>query len=74
MKKEIIKIVALIAEVSPKSLGDNTNFTKDLDFDSLDLVTLISEVEEKYDLEIPDKIIKKIQTINDLVEYIEKNV
>lgn len=74
MRKEIIKIVALIAEVSPKSLGDNTNFTKDLDFDSLDLVTLISEVEEKYDLEIPDKIIKKIQTINDLVEYIEKNV
>lgn len=74
MRKEIIKMVALIAEVSPKSLGDNTNFTKDLDFDSLDLVTLISEVEEKYDLEIPDKIIKKIQTINDLVEYIEKNV
>lgn len=74
MKKEIIKVIAQLAEVPEKSLNGNTNLVSDLDFDSLDLVTLLSEVESKYNLEIPDKEIKKIQTIDDIVSYLEKNV
>lgn len=74
MKKEIIKIIANIAEVPARSLSGSTNLASDLELDSLDLVTLISEIETKYNLEIPDKEIKKIQTIDDIVAYLEKNV
>lgn len=74
MKKEIIKIIANIAEVPARSLSGSTNLVSDLELDSLDLVTLISEIETKYNLEIPDKEIKKIQTIDDIVAYLEKNV
>lgn len=74
MTKEIIKIIANIAEVPEKSLNKNTNLLSDLDLDSLDLVELISEIEEKYEIEIPDNEIKKIQTIDDVVNFLSQNV
>lgn len=74
MKEEIIKIIAKVAEVPEKSINENTNLLADLDLESLDLVTLISEIETKYELEIPDKEIKKIQTVGDIVNYLSKHV
>lgn len=74
MKKEVIKIIAGIAEVPEKSINENTNLLADLDLESLDLVTLISEIETKYELEIPDKEIKKIQTVSDIINYLSSHV
>ena len=74
MKKEVIKIIAGIAEVPEKNINENTNLLADLDLESLDLVTLISEIETKYELEIPDKEIKKIQTVGDIINYLSSHV
>ena len=74
MKEEIIKIIANIAEVPEESINENTNLLADLDLESLDLVTLISEVEAKYELEIPDKEIKKIQTVGDIINFLSSHV
>lgn len=74
MKEEIIKIIAGIAEVPENSINENTNLLADLDLESLDLVTLISEIETKYELEIPDKEIKKIQTVGDVINYLSSHV
>ena len=74
MKKEVIKIIADIAEVPEESINENTNLLADLDLESLDLVTLISEVETKYEIEIPDKEIKKIQTVGDIINYLSSHV
>ena len=68
MKEEIIKIIAGVAEVPEESINLKTNLIADLDLESLDLVTLVSEIENKYQLEIPDKEIKKIQTVEDIVK------
>lgn len=74
MKEEVIKIIADIAEVPEESINENTNLLADLDLESLDLVTLISEVETKYELEIPDKEIKKIQTVGDIINFLSSHV
>ena len=74
MKEEIIKIIAGSSEVPEKSINENTNLLADLDLESLDLVTLISEIETKYELEIPDKEIKKIQTVGDIINYLSSHV
>jgi acyl carrier protein len=60
MQEEIIKIIAGVAEVPEESINLKTNLIADLDLESLDLVTLVSEIENKYQIEIPDKKIKKI--------------
>ena len=74
MKEEIIKIIAGVAEVPEESINLKTNLTADLDLESLDLVTLVSEIENKYQVEIPDKEIKKIQTVEDIVNILSSHV
>ena len=74
MKEEVIKIIASVPEVPEESINLNTNLIADLDLESLDLVTLVSEIENKYELEIPDKEIKKIQTVEDIVNFLSSHV
>ena len=57
-----------------ESINLKTNLIADLDLESLDLVTLVSEIENKYQLEIPDKEIKKIQTVEDIVNFLSSHV
>lgn len=74
MKEEIIKIIAGVTEVPEESINLKTNLIADLDLESLDLVTLVSEIENKYQIEIPDKEIKKIQTVEDIVNFLSSHV
>lgn len=73
MKEEIKRIIAETLEIDETEIEDTTNLAQDLDVESLDLVDLVVAFEEKYGIEIPDQDIKNLQTINDIVEYIEKN-
>ena len=45
----------------------------DVAADSLDIVELIMNIEEEFDLEIPDNDAEKIVTIGDVVKYIEEH-
>lgn len=53
-------------EVKPES-----KFVDDLGADSLDVVELVMALEEKFEIEIPDEEAEKIQTVGDVVAYIE---
>ena len=74
MKNEIIGIIASVAEVPVKNVKMESNLISDLELGSLDLVTLVSEFENKYNMTVDDKDIKNLQTVKDVVEYIEKHV
>ncbi len=56
------------AEVTPTA-----SFVDDLGADSLDQVELIMAFEEAFDLEIPDEEAEKIKTVQDAIDYVEKN-
>ncbi len=73
IKDEVIEIIIDTLEVEEEALKDNTRFA-DLDVDSLDLVNLVVAFENKYKLEIPDNEIKNLQTVKDVVDYIESHV
>ena len=73
MKNEVIKLIAEVLEIDPKTLNEKTNLLKDLEIESLDLVDLIVAFEDKYSLEIPDQDIKELLTIGDIISYIEKH-
>jgi acyl carrier protein len=47
-----------------------TKLVEDLGFDSLDAVIFTIDIEEKFDIEIPDEDIDSIVTIGDVVKYI----
>lgn len=54
-----------------KTIDKNTVILRDLEINSMELVSLICAVEDEFDIEISDKAIKSIVTFGDLIEYIE---
>lgn len=74
MKKEIIDIIARTLGIDKKKINEKTNLVADLDVESLDLVDLVVAIEEKYQIEIPDQDIKNLQTVEDIINYIQSHV
>jgi acyl carrier protein len=68
------RIKAIIVEllgVDPTKIVPEARFREDLEADSLDLVELIMEFEEKFGGEISDEDAQKITTVAHAVEYVE---
>lgn len=68
------KIAGMIAdnfEVDKASITKETDFTNDLDADSIDLVEFILQLEDEFGSEIPDEDAEKIKTVGDAVAYIK---
>ena len=73
MKSEIINIIAENLNIDPQTITENMNLKEDLSVDSLDYITIVTELEDKYNLMFEDELIDKINTVGDLIEYIEKS-
>jgi len=58
--------------VDPEEVTLEASFVEDLNADSLDLVELIMEIEEKFGIQVPDEIAEKIVTVADAVDYIQE--
>jgi acyl carrier protein len=48
------------------------HLVRDMGMDSLDIVEFVMEVEQAFDRKIPDSILEKLVTVNDMVDYIGK--
>jgi len=59
--------------VTQQQLSPSTSFTRDVGADSLDLVELIMELEEDFDITIPDEEAEKIRTVGDAIDYIQRH-
>ncbi|HTU26196.1 MAG TPA: acyl carrier protein [Pirellulales bacterium] len=71
VKERVIDIVAEQLGVDKDKITPETSFVNDLGADSLDTVELVMELEEEFDINIPDDAAEKIQTVGQAVEYIE---
>ncbi|RNI20498.1 acyl carrier protein [Flexivirga caeni] len=47
------------------------SFTEDLDIDSLSMMTIVVNAEEKFGVRIPDDDVKNLTTVGDAVKYIQ---
>lgn len=68
---DIKEVVVEQLSVNADEVKDDAKFVEDLGADSLDVVELVMALEEKFDIEIPDDEAEKIQTLNDVVAYVE---
>lgn len=59
--------------VDADSVTMEANITEDLGADSLDVMDLISSIEDEFDMSIPDEAVENIKTVGDIANYIEKN-
>lgn len=72
------EILAGLAEIVNEETGLaadavqlDKSFTDDLDIDSLSMMTIVVNAEEKFGVRIPDEDVKNLQTVGDAVSYIQ---
>ena len=69
----IEKIIAEVVGCDQDIVKDDVNFVKDLGYDSLNVVELVMQIEEEYEIEIPDEDAEELHTVKSLKDYIEAN-
>ncbi len=72
--EEVKKIIVELLDVEEANVTSESRFREDLEADSLDLVELIMEFEERFGGEIPDEDAQAISTVGQAVDYIEAHM
>jgi len=71
------RIRDLVAEkigVDPEDITMETSFADDLEADSITLFELVMAIEDEFDIEIDDESIEQINTVGDIVNYLEESI
>jgi acyl carrier protein len=61
-------------EVEPGRIDEGTRFKEDLEADSLDLVELVVELEDRYGIRIPDEQAARILTVGQAADFVAAHV
>lgn len=73
IEEKLKEIIIKQFQEDEKPITLETSFVNDLGADSLDLVELVMELEDTFDVKIPDDDAEKIQTVGDAVKYINEH-
>jgi acyl carrier protein len=57
-------------DIDPARIDESTRFKEDLEADSLDLYTLVQELEDSYGVKISDEEAAKILTVGQAVDFV----
>ncbi|MFN9992598.1 MAG: acyl carrier protein [Phycisphaerales bacterium] len=71
IEAKVFDIIADRMGVKREDIKRTDNFTDDLNADSLDQVELVMELEQEFDVEIPDEQAEKIKTVADAINLIK---
>ena len=61
-------------ECNPEDITMESLLVDDLGADSLDAIDIVMSVEDTFKVEVPDEIIEKIETVGDIVNFIEDHI
>jgi acyl carrier protein len=73
VEERVVDIVAEQLGVEKDKITRETHFVNDLGADSLDTVELVMELEEEFDISIPEDAAEKILRVGEAIDFIEKN-
>jgi acyl carrier protein len=74
VEERVIEIVCENLGVNKEQVTRPTRFIEDIGADSLDIVELIMELEEEFEITIPDEQAEKIKTVGEAIDYIEREI
>jgi acyl carrier protein len=68
----IAEIIEEVTGIEPAEITIEKSFVDDLDIDSLSMVEIAVQTEDKYGVKIPDEDLAALRTVGDAVAYIQK--
>lgn len=73
IEEKVRNIIVEQLGVNPEQVTREARFIEDLGADSLDTVELVMAFEEEFAIDVPDEEAEKLQSVGDVVTYIEEN-
>lgn len=70
MFEELKEIISEYVEVNPEDITEDSRFIEDLGFTSYDFMSMIGELEDRYDIEVVEREVIQVKTVRDAVKYI----
>jgi acyl carrier protein len=74
VEERVVDIVCENLGVSKEQVTRSTSFQEDMGADSLDIVELVMELEEEFEITIPDDQAEKIKTVGEAIDYIDREI
>lgn len=71
--EKLQSILSVQFNVDKNNISLDTDFFKDLNADSLDIIDLVSTISGEFDLDFDENKISNFKTVGDVVKYIEEN-
>ena len=72
VKEDVIRIMSETLEISPEEISSELQFNTDLPFDSLQLSEFVIDVEETYNIRLPDELLDEVKTVDDMIDVVVK--
>ena len=72
IEKEVKAVITEQLGVEPEEIQSENSFIKDLGADSLDAVEIVLQLEDRFEIDIPDEDAKKITSVSEAVKYIKE--
>ena len=70
----ILSILEDFAEISTEDVSEDSVLMDDLDLSSMEILTVVADLEETFGLRIPEKELRNFVTISDLADYLAAHV
>ncbi|MER2024815.1 MAG: acyl carrier protein [Eubacteriales bacterium] len=72
MLQDIIDVLAQYTDVPAEEINESSDLIEDLELNSFDVITIVSDFEDQYGIQIPDDQITEFRTVADIEAYLEK--
>jgi acyl carrier protein len=74
LKQEVIEIIRGVANLDKSANLDTQSSLKELGVDSLEVMNVFLNIAEKYEIEIPDEEIDRLDTIDMIADYLKRRL
>ncbi|MBU2499687.1 MAG: acyl carrier protein [bacterium] len=74
IQEQVYEIIQRKLSVNPEQITPEASFSEDLGADSLDTVELVMDLEEEFNITIPEEDQEKLQTVQDAIDYLEAHL
>ena len=72
--EKVKELIANQLELDPETITMESSLIDDLQADSLDVIDMIMQFEEEFNIEVDEDSLEDIRTVGDIVNYFENNV
>ena len=72
MLQVIIDVLGQYTDVPAEEINESSDLIEDLELNSFDVITIVSDFEDQYGIQIPDDQITEFRTVADIEAYLEK--